>query len=132
MTPDINKGVPGIMFYGENDFQHRNDRIIEVVELKRSIGANWSLVKEPVVDHFGRLDRTDSLLQKLFTKVLAKRLKEGSMELQPLDESEGWLGNHNSFEIEAYENYSGDKSRASWLIDEEFAREWQRFQRERN
>lgn len=128
LTPDVNKGIPGIMFYGENDFQHRNDRIIEVVEMKRSIGGNWCLVKEPVVDHFGRLDRTDSLLQKLFSKVLAKRLVEGSKDLLPLEETEGWLGNHSTFEIDAYENYSGNPSKASWLIDEEFARSWQKFQ----
>lgn len=130
LTPDINKGIPGIMFYGENDFQYRNERIIEVVELKRSIGGNWCLVKEPVVDHFGRLNRTDSLLQKLFSKVLAKRLAPGSNELLPLEEKEGWLGNHGSFEIGSYKNYSGNKSKASWLIDEEFARSWQKFQME--
>jgi hypothetical protein len=128
LTPNINKGIPGIMFYGENDFENRNERIIEVVELKRSIGGNWCLVKEPVVDHFGRLDRTDSLLQKLFSKVLAKRLVEGSKDLLPLEETEGWLGNHSTFEIDAYENYSGNPSKASWLIDEEFARSWQKFQ----
>ncbi len=129
-TQDTNKGIPGLMIYGENDAPQRNSRIISTVEEKRSAGGNWSLLKEPGVDHYGELIKPDIFIRMLFKKVLATRLKEGSNELYALDESDGWLGDPSTLEIYPFSEFTGDKTKASWLIDEEFAKSWKDFQQD--
>lgn len=51
-----------------------------------------------------------------------KRLFDDSPnQLQTILESSGWLDNHATKEDSLFENYLDLKSRASWLIDENFA-----------
>lgn len=127
-TSDINNAIPGLMLYGENDDEGRNKRIIDAVELNREKGGVWALIKEPGVDHFGRLEKADILIQKFFSKALRKRLLENTEALMSLNEEEGWLGNHSTFEVLPFETYPGSKKQASWLFDEEFALLWQNYQ----
>jgi len=129
-TRDINSGIPGLMIYGENDAPQRNSRIISTVEEKRNEGGNWSLLKEPGVDHFGELTKPDSFIRMFFQKVLASRLTDGSNELNDLAESDGWLGDPSTLEIYPYDEFIGDKTKASWLIDEEYAKSWKAFQQD--
>ncbi len=48
-------------------------------------------------------------------------------KLQKLSLREGWLGNPESYEIAAYADYKGSKSKAIWLPDEATAQAWQSY-----
>jgi len=128
LTPDNHRSVPGIIFYGENDAEQRRERIIEVVALKREIGAVWTVVREPNVDHFGSLGKPDHMIQTFFSKAIENRAQENSNELLDPDEEKGWLGNNLTFDIYAFAQYPGTKKQTSWLFDEEFALLWHDFQ----
>lgn len=128
ITSDVNSSIPGLMLYGEYDNESRNQRIIDIVELNRESGGVWGLVKEPSVDHFGGLEKADILIQAFFSKALDKRLQENTLTLKGLNVEEGWLGNHNTFDIHSFETYPSSKKQASWLFDEEFALLWQNIQ----
>lgn len=127
-TSDVNSSIPGLMLYGENDHEDRNRIIIEKVEANRDIGGVWTLIKEPGVDHFGGLFESDFMIQIFFSKALNERLQENTKVLKSLNEEEGWLGNHDTFEVFTFESYPGSKKQASWLFDEEFALQWQNYQ----
>lgn len=127
-TSDVNVGIPALMIMGENDAASRNDRIQSTVLQKRAEGGLWGFATEPEVDHFGGLGPSDELIRSFFAIALAKRDIENSNELAPIAESSGWLGNNESKDIQPFDSYLDDRDDASWLIDETFAKEWQKFQ----
>ncbi len=127
-TPDSNIRIPGLLFYGEIDSPQRNNQIVEVIADKRGEGANWALIMEPGIDHFGSLEGPENMIQMFFSSVLDKRLDEGSNSLIKISENEGWLGDNVRLEAYSFGNYPYDKTKASWLIDEEFTQNWLDFQ----
>ncbi|MGI9531463.1 hypothetical protein [Lutimonas sp.] len=129
ITPDTNLRIPGLLFFGELDAPQRNSRIFEVIAEKRLAGANWSLILEPDTDHFGGLDAPEAMIQMFFSEVLEKRLLSGSNTLADIPENSGWLGDNVRGEIYSFDQYPYDKTKASWLLSEEFAKQWLDFQR---
>jgi len=127
-TLDNNNRIPGLLFYGENDSPQSNSRIVEVIANKRAAGANWALVMEPGMDHFGPLEGPEDMIQSFFSTVLEKRLEQGTNNLKEIAENEGWLGSNIKLEAHSFSDYPYEKTTASWLIDEDFAKSWLAFQ----
>jgi len=127
-TPENNIRIPGLLFYGENDSRQINSLIIEVIASKRLEGANWALVIEPGMDHFGTIKGPEEMIQNFFSTVLAKRLESGTNKIKDIAEDEGWLGSNIKLEAYSFSDYPYEKTTASWLIDEEFAKSWLAFQ----
>jgi hypothetical protein len=128
VTPDNNLKVPGLMFYGDEDLPERNERIKGIVASRRSVGGLWCLVREPHTGHYGELKEPDNLIRMLFSKALNKRLQGNHQNLTEIKEAEGWLGDQVSYETAPYNEFPGDKTMASWLLDEEFASNWKGLQ----
>ncbi len=127
-TSESNVRIPGLLFYGELDSPQRNSRIFEVIAEKRIAGANWALVMEPGVDHFGSLEKPENMIQMFFSEVLEKRLESGSNKMIEIPENEGWLGDNVRLEAYDFSEYPFDNTKASWLISEDFAQSWLVFQ----
>ncbi len=127
-TPENNNRIPGLLFYGENDSPQSNSRIVGVIAAKRIEGANWALVMEPGMDHFGPLEGPEDMIQSFFSTVLAKRLEPGTNKIKDIAEDEGWLGSNSKLEAYSFSDYPYGKTTASWLIDEDFAKSWLVFQ----
>jgi len=122
--------VPGDSYMGELETPERRLHITQECEGNRALGARWALAIEPGAGHEppGDLD----LFERWMDAVLAARLPEapspGSpVTLNALDETSGWLGNRETFEIAAYDEYDGDPREASWLPTMETAQDWQAF-----
>ena len=127
-SSESNVRIPGLLFYGELDSPQRNSRIFEVIAEKRIAGANWALVMEPGVDHFGGLEKPENMIQMFFSEVLEKRLESGSNKMIEIPENEGWLGDNVRLEAYEFSEYPYDNTKASWLISGEFATAWLVFQ----
>jgi len=128
LTSENNIRIPAMMFFGELDAVERNNRIVETIAIKRKLGANWSLILEPGLDHFGSLDKAEDMIQFFFSKVLEHRLGDPSGQLKEIREADGWLGDNVRLEAYSFDDYPYDKTKASWLIDEEFSSKWLDFQ----
>ena len=129
-TSENNIRIPAMMFFGEFDAAERNYRIVETIAIKRKLGANWSLIMEPGLDHFGSLDKAEDMIQFFFSKVLEHRLGDSGGQLKEIKEADGWLGDNVRLEAYGFSDYPYDKTKASWLIDEEFSSKWLDFQSE--
>ena len=127
-TDDTNIRIPGLLFYGELDAASRNSRIFQLIAEKRIAGANWALIMEPGVDHFGELEEPENMIQMFFSEVLEKRLEPGSLSIVEIPEDEGWLGDNVRLEAYEFNDYPYDKTKASWLISEAFSENWLDFQ----
>lgn len=121
--------VPGFMVIGEKDEEFRKANLTTIFKKHRKQKALWSLAMhrnskhEPV---------RDDLKHVFFDAVIPLRLaapvaEDSIPRLKAIDESAAWLGNSESFTIKSYDNYQGDKSKASWLPNEEFAKSWLEF-----
>jgi len=128
LTSENNIRIPAMMFFGEFDAVERNNRIVETIAIKRKLGANWSLIMEPGLDHFGSLDKAEDMIQFFFSKVLEHRLGGSGGELKEIKEADGWLGDNVRLEAYSFDDYPYDITKASWLIDEEFSLKWLDFQ----
>ncbi|MDN3642055.1 hypothetical protein QWY87_05045 [Lutimonas halocynthiae] len=128
LTSEKNIRIPAMMFFGEFDAVERNNRIVETIAIKRKLGANWSLIIEPGLDHFGSLDKAEDMIQFFFSKVLEHRLEGSGGQLREIKEADGWLGDNVRLEAYSFDNYPYDITKASWLIDEEFSSKWLDFQ----
>ena len=127
-TGNAHRKVPGLMLIAEMDNPTRNDVIINTVLSKRIIHALWAYAIEPNETHFGSVTNSDILTRQFFSSIIAERVTENSNELLDITESTGWLGNHGSNDYYTYTNYPGDKTQASWLLNEEFAVKWKDYQ----
>lgn len=133
-TTVTNNGIPGLFLIAELDterYENTNplERMKEIVESKRKENALWSYAIEPGEDHFGNVEKSDSLLQLFLASALKSRVQSGSNVLLPMTEVSGWLGNNDSKAIFPYATYPQTKNEASWLIDESFANEWIKYQK---
>lgn len=125
------KDIPGLILIGElEDSQHLVGikRIVETIRVQNGL---WSFAIEPKIDHYGSLDKSDELIKVFLTSALKHRVSEGSNELLPIAQNNGWLGNNLSKIAYPYDTYPDNKNDASWLIDENFAKKWVDFQKEK-
>ena len=127
-TVVTNKDVPGLMIMGEFDNDTGIKNVINTVIYHRQVGGVICFALEPNVDHFGGLNNADKLIRQFFSFALEKRLSGTSSQLNVIPESSGWLGENNVYEYFLFDEYTAEKDFASWLINEEFAESWQKFQ----
>ena len=123
------RDVPGYLFIGETDLDS-NANITQAFESNRKEGALWALASEPGAGHVAVRDI--DLVTNWIDSVLERRLPEsvaaGSpVTLQNLDETAGWLGNRQTFEIADFSQYGGDRLKAAWLPTIQTAQDWQVF-----
>lgn len=123
-----NEGVPGIMLIGDLDSQFSINEISRTVLAKRKNGALLSFAIKPNEDHFSDLTESDELVKLFFASTIPKRLSLESIVLKEINENTGWLGNNITNEIFHFDTYPGSTQDASWLISEEFAITWEKFQ----
>lgn len=130
-TPETNKGIPGLFLLGEEDPQTGvpPDNVQQLIRNKRLKNGLWGFAVEPEADHFADLARSDSLTRLFFSSALNQRVKNGSVILNEISQTNGWLGNNALNTAAAYNVYSSDKVQASWLIDEAVAKAWVKYQK---
>lgn len=132
-TPVDNNGVPGLFLIAELDTE-KYENIIpremmkEAVLAKRKQNALVSYAIEPNADHFEDVKKSDSITRVFFAEALKQRLQSGSNTLKTIAPESGWLGNHGLITVSSYSTYVGNKDEASWLLNEEIAKAWQKYQ----
>ncbi len=124
--------VPGIFIMGKFDAligQKGIDRTQEMISSVRQKGARWSWANELKGHEDGFSFDT---YMKLVEQAVAMRYPEkgdpskGPVELITIKEQAGWLVDQDSWEsgitkIDTYENYTGNKSLAGWVLNEDMA-----------
>ena len=138
-------GVPGLVIFGEDDqFLTRPSREenLAVVPLMRARhDAVWCSAVEPKTGH-GPGEKTWPLVFSFLRQTFLARVptdldpRDGPLPLRQLDPAGGWRGGNWSLAKGGYQDlaiapaadFTGDSSRAAWLVNEAFAADWRRFQ----
>jgi hypothetical protein len=124
--------VPGIFIMGQYDAligERGINRTREMMEYARSKGARWSWAVELKGHEDGN---SFDLYMKLVEQSVLLRMpagadpRKGPVRLKEIGEKEGWLVDQDGWEtgftrIAAYQDYSGDRSRAGWVLNENMA-----------
>ncbi|WP_405604319.1 hypothetical protein [Polaribacter sp. Asnod1-A03] len=111
---------PGLFITGGKDSAYRNEIIFDAFLSQRKENAIACFVEEPRAYH--EVANSDNLTRAFFTSILKERLQNS--KLIELKEDDYFLGDNTSFEYTKYIDYSGEKSKASSLIDENFIEIW--------
>ena len=119
--------VPVYMVFGESDLAGIAAASTTVFEKHRASGGLWSLAIEDGAGH--QWPPTDPLFNWA-EAVTARRLPEtivsgAPVQLRAISESSGWLANRTSHVISPFACFAGDKRAASWVPNEQSARQWQ-------
>ncbi|WP_185693257.1 hypothetical protein [Puniceicoccus vermicola] len=139
--------VPGLVIFGEEDsFLTRpsvEENLAVVPAVRKNHDAVWNYVVEAGTGH-GPTAQTWPLVYAFLVKTFEARVpegadpREGPVELIELSPDSGWrgahwdpvAGGHQELEIAPVDKFTGDVETASWLLDEEYAEDWQAFQRD--
>lgn len=139
--------VPGLVIFGEDDpFLSRpskEENLAVVPALRKNHQVLWNIAVEPKTGH-GPGEKTWPLVFSFLRHTFTARVpadaypKNGPVKLQTLTVESGHLGQNWQTKPGGYQNliavpfadFSGDKSTASWLLNEAYAADWQRFQRD--
>jgi hypothetical protein len=147
--------IPGMVISGENDASYFGDQLATVERLRREHGALMHMIVEPGGGHWPEGTKTYTILMAFMKAVFLLRVPpdadatRGPVTLIECKESDGWLGRNvdavrvrlpefkwtwetpanirQRLEIGAYDEFPCDKTRASWLPTEDYARKWQEF-----
>ena len=84
------RGVPALLFVGNDDLQYRITAVTGIFSMNRRPGALWALVQEPNTPH--AVGRSDEMSRMFFDDVLPMRITSGSATLKSLDATKGWQG----------------------------------------
>jgi pimeloyl-ACP methyl ester carboxylesterase len=124
--------VPMILCYGGREktgrFKMVHDHVSKTFAALRPKGALWSVAIDPLTEH--NCGKSRALAIPFFDTLLAQRLpppEKPDQPLRPMDTSKAWLGDPQTLSIAPESKFTGDKERASWLLDEAAARRWQEF-----
>lgn len=138
--------VPGLVIFGEDDHflarPSRAENLAVVPHLRKQHGAVWCIAVEPQTGH-GPGENTWPLVYSFLRHSFAARvpsdcdLRLGPVRLRPLKPEsshlgENWdstQGGYQDLSTAPFVDFSGDKTTASWLLNAEFAADWQSFQR---
>lgn len=120
--------VPGYFILGELDFASLNDPVITQFAQNRGGGALWALAIERTVGHTWTTNH--NLVFAWAAAVAVQRVPETitpgtPVALQQLNATSGWLGDRTTGAIAGYPCFSGNPATASWLPNEQTARDWQ-------
>lgn len=120
--------VPALMIVGEKDRDYRISNLTEIFKTNRKERAPWSLAMEPGAKHE---HVSNKFVHSFFDAVIPIRLpvkdKNQVQKLRTIKMSSAWLGSSENLKVSSYENFRGDRSKASWLPSKEFAKVWIRF-----
>ena len=147
--------IPGMVISGENDASYFGDQLATVLRLRREHGALMHMIVEPGAGHWPNGTKTYTILMAFMKAAFLMRVPAdsnataGPVKLIACKESDGWLGRNvdavrvrqpkftwkwerpvdirQRLEIGAYGEFPCDKTRASWLPGEDYARKWQEF-----
>jgi hypothetical protein len=120
--------VPILFAVGEKDSQHIEEGIElpkKVFERYRKAGAIWAIAEEPDTGH--ETADTRLLAIPFLDAMLRERLRVRDGKLNPVDATQGWLGNLTTHAIVPLKEYKGDPLEAVWLPNEETARKWKSY-----
>lgn len=139
--------VPGLVIFGEDDpFLARPSKAenLAVVSLMRKKhNAVWNFAVEPKTGH-GPGDKTWPLVFSFLRHTFNSRVpadadpRQGPIQLKSIAIGSGHLGTnwdaakggYQTLSIAPHADFAGDKSSASWLINADYAADWQSFQRD--
>ncbi len=139
--------VPGLVIFGEDDAffarpsKEENMGVVEAMRKKHQ--AVWNYAVEPKTGH-GPGDKTWPLVFSFLRHTFATRVPKESdsskspVKLQPLTLENGFLGKnwdatqggYQTLSSAPFATFTGDKDTASWLINADYAADWQMFQRD--
>jgi hypothetical protein len=139
--------VPGLVVFGEDDHflarPSREENLAVVPTLRKNHQAFWNIAVEPKTGH-GPGEKTWPLVLSFLRHTFTARVpagadaRQGPVKLHPLLLEQGHLGQnwdstqggYQSLPIAPFTAFRGDAATASWLVNAEYAIDWQTFQRE--
>jgi len=139
--------VPGLVIFGEDDAffarpsKEENMGVVEA--MRKNHQAVWNYAVEPKTGH-GPGDKTWPLVFSFLRHTFAARVPadgdplKGAVKLQALKVESGFLGKnwdaaqggYQTMPTAPYDTFAGDKGTASWLLNADYAADWQMFQRD--
>ncbi len=138
--------VPGLVIFGEDDpflaRPSKEENLAVVPLMRKNHQALWNFAVEPKTGH-GPGEKTWPLVFSFLCHTFAARVpteadpRQGSVALKALDVESGYLGQnwdattggYQSLRVAPFASFSGDKATAVWLINADYATDWQAFQR---
>jgi dienelactone hydrolase len=115
------RAVPGLLFIGGKDLESRINTITGLFDLNRRGAALWALTEEPSVGH--AVARSKELGIMFFEDVMALRMPEGSTDLKPLAEKDGFIGDLHAKTFAASDGKVPSNPTA-WLPTLRMAKAW--------
>ncbi len=120
--------VPIVFNYGEGEKTGRFEAVHKNSQAAFSTyapkGAVWAVAVDPKSSHDCRNSR--QLAIPFFDKILAARLPKEGTELRAVPRFD-WVGDPETFAIYNNTRRRGEVLPQCWLIDEEFAKQWQEY-----
>lgn len=110
--------IPNLQIVGEREADPSKDWYVNLT----APGKLRAVAVEPGVGHACSNSR---FLTIAFIEAVLDELKKNDQE--PLERKNGWLGDINSLQIAPYESFTGDKTNAHWMVNEDFAQKWKSF-----
>jgi dienelactone hydrolase len=134
--PAASLKTPGILIAGELDSATRRDSIRGLFETNRSRGALWSWVEQEGLAHEGFADEmvlpfmAEAIRLRYPTDQVPTAIQ--GVTLRPVNEVDGWLVDQSTWnsgltQIASYDNYTGNKQTAGWLLNENVAHLYRAF-----
>jgi pimeloyl-ACP methyl ester carboxylesterase len=121
--------TPVLFALGEQDrkiaVSGTQDLPIQAFKRYRKLAAPWTLAIEAGAEH--EVGDTRQLAIPYLDAIITQRLPSQGNDLQPIDPTLGWLGNVATKEISPIAKFTGERSEAAWLPNEETARKWQQY-----
>jgi hypothetical protein len=137
--------VPGLVIFGEDDSflarPSQEENLAVVPALRKNHQALWNIAVEPKTGH-GPGEKTWPLVFSFLRHTFTARVptdadaKNGPVKLRPLTLESGHLGQNWQTKPGGYQklptapfaDFTGDNSTASWLLNADYAKDWQQFQ----
>jgi len=139
--------VPGLVIFGEDDpyfaRPSKDENMGVVRRMRKEHDALWNVVVEPKTGH-GPTPKTWPLVMSFLRNTLLRRVaanndpRQGPPELSVIDSRRRPLGaswdaakgGYQNLATAEFSEFTGERSTASWLVDETYAADWRQFQRE--
>ncbi len=120
--------VPGMLFIGGKDLESRVETITGLFAVNRRGGALWALAEEPGAAHI--VGRSRDLALMFYEDVLSLRIPptaaaDGSVQLTPLVERSGFLGDFQAKTFEPQGERDAPNRPTAWFPTARVAAGWQ-------
>lgn len=126
VAPMLN--VPVLWAVGGKD-SHADECVAlpkQIFSKYRGANAAWTIAIEPNAQHESGNSRF--LAIPYLDAILSKRLMpSGGIQLRPINLTQGWLGNPQTYDVAAINQYQGNPLQAAWLPDAAIAQKWQEY-----